>query len=116
LAASLGDWAVRAAVVEAPTEAMVARRIGVVGLADSLPLPLGQCLSAAPVGQWRRAQWTGTDRVSWVWGGHQLFNDRGDDWRGWLGQHWASLGQRPASAPAPAPATPVPAPAWDLAA
>lgn len=109
-------WDVRAAVVELPTEAMVARLIGVVCLAYSLQLQLGQRLSADPVGQRRRAQWTVTDRVSWFWCGHQLFSDRGYDWSGWLAQQWASLGHRLTSAPAPAPATPVPEPAWEVAA
>lgn len=105
-------WDVRAAVVELPTEAMVARLIGVVCLAYSLQLQVGQRLSADPVGQRRRAQWTVTDRVSWFWCGHQLFSDRGYAWSGWLAQQWASLGHRLTIAPA----TPVPEPAWGVAA
>src|SRR6058998_1126612 len=58
-------WAVRAAVVDVPTEAMVARLIGIVCLAYTVQMHLGQRVSADPVGQRRRAQWTVTDRVSW---------------------------------------------------
>jgi hypothetical protein len=100
-------WAVRTAVVELPSEAMVARLIGVVCLTYTLQLQLGQRLSADPVGRQRRAQWTVTDRVSWFWCGQRLFNDPGYHWRGWLAQQWESLG-RPAIA---APAPPVPEPA-----
>ncbi len=80
-------WAVRAAVVTLPTEARVARLIGVVCLAYTLQMHLGQRVSADPVGQWRRAQWTVTNRVSWFWCGQswfwcgqRLFDDPGYDW------------------------------------
>jgi hypothetical protein len=63
------DWhyhgAVRAAVVDVPTEAMVTRLIGIVCLAYTVQMHLGQRVSADPVGQRRRAPWTVTDRVSW---------------------------------------------------
>ena len=74
-------WGVRAAVVGLPTEAMVERLIGVVCLAYTLQMQLGRRLSADPVGQRRRAQWTVTDRVSWFWCGQRLFDDPGYDWR-----------------------------------
>jgi Transposase DDE domain len=86
-------WAVRAAVVALPTEAMVARLIGVVCLAYTLQMHLGQRVSADPIGKRRRAQWTVTNRVSWFWCGHQLFADPGYDWSDWLAQQWESLGQ-----------------------
>ncbi len=105
-------WAVRAAVVDLPTEAMVERLIGVVCLAYTLQLQLGQRLSADPVGQQRRAQWTVSDRVSWFWCGQRLFDDPGYDWRDWLAQQWASLGQ-PVDA---VPAASGPEPAWAAAA
>jgi hypothetical protein len=92
-------WAVRAAVVALPTEAMVARLIGVVCLAYTLQMCLGQRVSADPIGQQRRAQWTVTNWVSWFWGGHQLFDDPGYDWSGWLAQQWESLGLLGAAAP-----------------
>ena len=37
-------------------------------------------------------QWTVTNRASGFWCGHQLFDDPGDDWSGWLAQQWDSLG------------------------
>ena len=85
-------WAVRAAVVALPTEAMVARLRGVVCLAYTVQMHLGQRVSTAPVGQQRRAQWTVSDRVSWFWCGQRLFGDPGYDWSGWLAQQWESLG------------------------
>jgi hypothetical protein len=85
-------WAVRAAVVDLPTAAMVARLIGVVCLAYTVQMHLGQRVSMDPIGQQRRAQWTVTDRVSWFWCGQRLFNDPGYDWSGWLAQQWESLG------------------------
>jgi hypothetical protein len=85
-------WAVRAAVVDLPTEAMGTRLIGVVCLAYTLQMPLGQRVSADPRGQKRRAQWTVTDRVSWFWCGQRLFDDPGYDWRDWLAQQWECLG------------------------
>jgi hypothetical protein len=84
-------WGVRAAVVELPTATMVDRLIGVVCLTYSLQMHLGQRLSADPLGQQRRGQWTVTNRVSWFWCGQQLFNDPGDDWSAWLVAQWAAL-------------------------
>jgi hypothetical protein len=92
-------WAVRAAVIALPTEAMVARLIGVVCLAYTVQMHLGQHVSTAPVGQQRRAQWTVSDRVSWFWCGQRLFGDPGYDWSGWLAQQWESLGLPVAVAP-----------------
>jgi hypothetical protein len=84
-------WAVRAAVIDLPTTAMVARLIGVVCLAYTVQMHLGQRVSTTPVGQQRRAQWTVSDRVSWFWCGQRLFGDPGYDWSGWLAQQWESL-------------------------
>jgi hypothetical protein len=84
-------WGVRAAVVELPTEPMVDRLMGVVCWTYSLQMHLGQRLSADPLGQQRRAQWTVTDRVSWCWCGQQLFNDPGYDWSAWLVAQWTAL-------------------------
>jgi hypothetical protein len=95
-------WGVRAAVRGLPTEAMVERLLGVVCLAYSLQLQLGQRLSADPVGQQRRVQWTVTDRVSWFWCGQRLFTAPGYDWSAWLTAQWATLSTRRARA-APAP-------------
>ena len=92
-------WGVRTAVVKLPTAAMVDRLIGVVCLTYNLQMPLGQRVSVDPRGQQRRAQWTVTNRVSWFWGGHQLFDDPGYDWSGWLAQQWESLGLLGAAAP-----------------
>ena len=100
-------WAVRTAVVGLPTEAMVTRLIGVVCLAYTVQMHLGQRVSVDPTSQQRRAQWTVTDRVSWFWCGQRLFDDPGYDWSGWLAQQWESLGQLVAAAPA----TSVPEPA-----
>jgi hypothetical protein len=105
-------WGVRAAVVELPTAAMVDRLIGVVCITYSLQMHLGQRVSADPVGQQRRVQWTVTDRVSWFWCGQRLFDDPGYEWSGWLARQWESLG-RPAAA---VPAAPVPEPALEEAA
>jgi hypothetical protein len=85
-------WAVRAAVLDLPTEAMGARLIGVVCLAYTVQMHLGQRVSTAPGGQQRRAQWTGSDRVSWCWCGQRLFGDPGDDWSCWRAQQWERLG------------------------
>jgi Transposase DDE domain len=93
-------WAVRAAVVDLPTEAMVTRLIGGVCLAYTLQMHLGQRVSTDPLGQQRRAQWTVTDRVSWFWCGQRLFDDPGYDWRNWLVQQWAYLGCPVVAAPA----------------
>ena len=84
-------WGVRTAVSRLPTEAMVERLLGVVCLAYSLQLQLGQRLSADPVGRQRRAQWTVTDRVSWFWCGQRLFADPGYNWQAWLTAQWTTL-------------------------
>jgi hypothetical protein len=105
-------WGVRAAVVDLPTEAMVARLIGVVCMTYSLQMHLGQRMSTDPVARQRRAQWTVTDRVSWFWCGQRLFDDPGYEWSGWLAQQWEHL-ERPVTA---APATPVPESALEEAA
>jgi DDE family transposase len=99
-------WGVRKAVVALPTAALVDRLIGVVCLTYSLQMQLGQRLSADPIGQQRRDQWTVTDRVSWFWCGQQLFNDPGYDWSAWLAAQWAALSRpqaqgMPALAPVP---------------
>src|SRR5919202_47220 len=94
-------WAVRAAVVGLPTEAMVARLIGVVCLAYTVQMHLGQRVSRDPRSQQRRAQWTVTDRIRWFWCGQRLFTDPGYDWSSWLAQQWESLGQGVSMAPAP---------------
>jgi Transposase DDE domain len=94
-------WAVRAAVVGLPTETMVARLSGVVCLAYTVQMHLGQRLSVDPLGQQRRTQWTVTSRISWFWCGQQLFTDPGYDWSGWLAQQWESLRQLVTTAPAP---------------
>ena len=94
-------WAVRAAVVGLPTEAMGARLIGVVCLAYTVQMHLGQRVSGEPRSQQRRVQWTVTDRISWFWCGQRLFTDPGCDWSGWLAQQWESLGQLVTTAPAP---------------
>jgi hypothetical protein len=99
--------AVRAAVVDVPTEAMVTRLLGVVCLAYTVQMSLGQRVSTDPVGQQRRAQGTVTDRGSWFWCGQRLCADPGYEWRSWLGRQWASLGQPAAvtlTGPVPAPA------------
>jgi len=84
-------WGVRQVVVALPRETMVDRLIGVVCLTYSLQMSLGQRLSADPLGQQRRAQWTVTNRVSWFWCGQQLFHDPGYDWCSWLGAQWSAL-------------------------
>lgn len=89
-------WGVRAAVRELPTETMANRLIGVVCLAYSLQLHLGQRLSTDPVGLQRRQQWTVTNRVSWFWCGQRVFTDPGYDWRAWLANQWGTL-TRPAA-------------------
>lgn len=85
------SWGVRAAVVALPTETMVDRLIGVICLTYGLQMCLGQRLSADPLGQQRRAQWTVTDRVSWFWCGQRLLNDPGYDWSGWLAAQGEAL-------------------------
>ena len=94
-------WAVRAAVVGLPTETMVTRLIGVVCLAYTVQMHLGQRVSGDPRSQQRRAQWTVTDRISWFWCAQRLFTDPGYDWSGWLAQQWESLGPLVTTAPAP---------------
>ena len=86
--------------VDRPTEAMVARLMGIVCLAYMVQMHLGQRVSADPVGQRRRALWTVTDRVSWCWCGQRLFDDLGYDWTDWLDQQWESLGWLVVTAPA----------------
>jgi hypothetical protein len=105
-------WAVRAAVVDLPTEAMVVRLIGVVCLAYTLQMHLGRRVGADHRGQQRLAQWTVTNRVSWFWCGQRLFDDPGHDWSGWLAQQWEHLGQTGDAAPT----TSVPKPALEDAA
>jgi len=105
------DWhphgAVRTAAAALPSEAMVARLIGVVCLAYTLQMYLGQRVSTAPETQRRRGQWTVTERVSWFWCGQRLFADPGYDWSVWLAQQWASLGQSEVPAPATSGSEPV---------
>jgi hypothetical protein len=84
-------WGVRAAVSGLPTEARVERLMGVICLAYSLQLHLGQRLSRDPTGQQRRAQWPLTDRISWFWCGQRLFSDPGYEWRKWWAAQWAAL-------------------------
>jgi DDE family transposase len=84
-------WAVRTAALALPPDAMVARLIGVVCVAYTLQMHLGQRLLTAPDTHQRRAQGTVTERVSWFWGGQRLFTDPGYDWSAWLAQQWASL-------------------------
>jgi hypothetical protein len=93
-------WAVRSATVALPTEAMVARLIGVVCVAYTLQMHLGQRVLTAPETQPRRAQWTVTERVSWFWCGQRLFTDPGYDWSAWLAQQWASLDRSEVAVPA----------------
>jgi hypothetical protein len=105
-------WAVRAATVALPTEAMVTRLIGIVCLAYTLQTLVGYHVSRTPDAQRRRAQWTVTGRVSWFWCGQRVFTDPGYDWSAWLTQQWVSLGQLSD----PAPAAPVAEPVFALAA
>ena len=105
-------WAVRAATVALPTEAMVTRLIGIVCLAYTLQMLVGYQVSRTPDAQRRRAQWTVTGRISWFWCGQRVFTDPGYDWSAWLTQQWVSLGQLSD----PAPAVPVAEPAFALAA
>jgi hypothetical protein len=94
------QWAVRAAGGDMPTAAMVARLIGLVCLAYTVQMHLGQRGSVAPVGQRRRAQWTVTERVRWFWCGQRLLDDPGYDWTDWLAQQWESPGWPVVTAPA----------------
>lgn len=100
-------WAVRPAVSNLPTAAMALRLIGVVCLAYTVQMHLGQRVSTDPRAQPRRAQWTVTNRVSWFWCGQRLFADPGYDWSSWLAQQWASLGQSVAPPLAPPVSEPV---------
>jgi hypothetical protein len=111
-------WAVRTAVVDLPTEAMVVRLIGVVCLAYTVQMHLGQRVSVDSVGQRRRAQWTVTDRVSWFWCGQRLFDDPGYDWGAWLTAQWPVLLAPVPIAPSRllAPVRPVPEPMQEEAA
>ena len=84
-------WGVRQVVVALPTERMVDRLIGMVCWTYALQMSLGQRLSADPLGQRHRAQWTVTDRVSWFWCGQRLFDYPGYDWRTWLTAQWTVL-------------------------
>ena len=95
-------WAVRAATVTLPTEAMVSRLIGTVCLAYTLQMLVGAQVCRTSTAQRRRAQWTVTGRISWFWCGQRVFTDPGYDWSSWLTQQWVSL-----SVPSP-PALPVP--------
>jgi hypothetical protein len=74
-----------------PTEARVARLLGIVCLAYTVPMHVGQRVSADPVGQRQRVQWTVTDRGSWFWCGQRLCDDPGYDWTDWLDQQWKNL-------------------------
>jgi hypothetical protein len=87
-------WGVRHVVVTLPKDTMVDRLIGMICLTYSLQMSLGQRLSADPLGQQRRAQWTVTNRVSWFWCGQQLFHDSGYDWCAWLAAQWSVLVDR----------------------
>jgi hypothetical protein len=95
-------WAVRAATVTLPTEAMVTRLIGTVCLAYTLQMLVGSQVCRTSTAQRRRAQWTVTGRISWFWCGQRVFTDPGYDWSLWLTQQWVSLGF-----PSP-PALPIP--------
>jgi hypothetical protein len=86
-------WAVRAATVSLPTEAMVTRLIGIVCIAYTLQMLVGYQVSQMPDAQHRRAQWTVTGRISWFWCGQRVFADPGYDWRTWLTQQWVRLGR-----------------------
>ena len=95
-------WDVRGAGSALPTEAVVERLLGCVGLTDLLQLQLGQRLSQEPVGQWHRAQWTVTDRGRWCWCGQRLFDDPSYAWSNWLAGQWSALlTVLPAAAPVP---------------
>jgi Transposase DDE domain len=85
-------WAVRAATVSLPTEAMVTRLIGIVCIAYTLQMLVGYQVSCPPTAQRRRAQWTVTGRISWFWCSQRVFTDPGYDWSTWLTQQWVSLG------------------------
>jgi len=87
-------WAVRAATVPLPTEAMVTRLIGTVCLAYTLQMRVGSQVNCTATAQRRRAQWTVTGRISWFWCGQRVFTDPGYDWSEWLTQQLVSLGHR----------------------
>jgi hypothetical protein len=84
-------WGVRTALIGLTSEAEVVRMVGLISLAYGLQVELGWLLSQSALGQWRRAQWTVTNRVSLFWCGQQLFQDGGYDWRDWLKAQWAQL-------------------------
>jgi hypothetical protein len=105
-------WAVRAATITLPTEAMVTRLIGIVCLAYTLQMRVGYQVNHTPDAQHRRAQWTVTGRISWFWCGQRVFADPGYDWSTWLTQQWGSLGH---PSP-PMPAVPLAEPEFTLAA
>jgi len=100
-------WAVRAATISLPTEAMVTRFIGIVCVAYMLQMLVGYQVSRTPDVQRRRAQWTVTGRISWFWCGQRVFTDPGYDWSAWLTQQWVSFAQRSAPAPTACVAEPV---------
>ena len=85
-------WAVRAATVSLPTEAIVTRLSGIVCIADTLQMLVGYQVSCTPTAPRRRAQWTVTGRISGFWCGQRVFTDPGYDWSTWLTHQWVSLG------------------------
>jgi len=85
-------WAVRAATMPLPTEAMVSRLIGTICLAYLLQMLVGSQVCRTPTAHRRRTQWTVTGRMSWFWCGQRVFTDPGYDWSAWLTQQWVSLG------------------------
>jgi hypothetical protein len=85
-------WAVRAATVPLPTEAMGTRLIGIVCIAYTLQMLVGYHVSRTLPAQRRRAQWTVTGRISWFWCGQRVFTDPGYDWSTWLTQQGGRLG------------------------
>lgn len=85
-------WAVRAATMPLPTEAMVSRLIGTICLAYMLQMLVGSQVCRTPTAHRRRTQWTVTGRISWFWCGQRVFTDPGYDWSSWLTQQWVSLG------------------------
>ena len=100
-------WAVRAATISLPTEAMVTRFMGIVCVAYMLQMLVGYQVSRTPDVQRRRAQWTVTGRISWFWCGQRVFTDPGYDWSAWLTQQWVSFAQLSAPAPTACVAEPV---------
>ncbi len=84
-------WGLREAAATLTEETAVVRMVGIVSLAYWLHVELGVRFSADPQGQMRRAQWTVTDRVSFVWCAQQLLTDAGADWSTWLAEQWDHL-------------------------